>query len=223
MRSHSRAGRPRAELPEPSHPLTERIRRIVDVVHRGKVLDASRLTGIPYPTLNELYVGRTVNPNTATLEAFRKPYDIPMSWLFGESGAEASPQTGRFVLLPPHPKASVRRRELRRVEIPFAAWSLYHVFSVLERRLNSAEPSVDRPIVGEASGYALTFRLATFLLQPLLAAEKAGEPGVIVTADGEQGDDAGPRERWVESLLRLGDLWKSTLSNLLADAGLATP
>ncbi len=223
MPSKSRVGRPRAELPEPAHPLTERIRRIVDVVHGGKLLDASRLTGIPYPTLNDLYIGRTVNPNTATLEVLRKPYDIPMSWLFGEEGAEASPQTGRFVLLPPHPKASAKRRELRRVEIPFAAWSLYDVFSVLEQCLNSAEPSVDRPIVGEASGDALSFRLATFLLQPLLAAEKAGEPGVILTVDDERGGGAGARARWVGSLSRLGDLWKSTLSHLLADGGLATP
>ena len=74
LTNDKQVGRPRGRLSDPLHVLTLRVRTLIQTVHHGKVREASRLTGIPYPTLNELYVGRTVNPNLATLERLRAPY-----------------------------------------------------------------------------------------------------------------------------------------------------
>jgi hypothetical protein len=85
---------------------------------------------------------------------------------------------------------------------------MYRLFSGLERRLGGIEVGPDRPIVGEATGDAFGFRLTTFLMQPLLAAEKLGSGDVIVVADGtaarpwSEGDLL-----WVERLRQLAAAW----------------
>jgi hypothetical protein len=177
------------------------------------------LAGIPYPTLNDLYIGRTVNPNLATLESLCEPYDIELPWLLTSAVPEQLPRTGRLVFLPPHPTADVKRRALREVVIPFVAWSMYEVFSGLEARLVSIPASAERPIVAEAANDALMFRLATFLFQPLLAAEKAGETDVILSLAGEQEVDPKKMRRWVVTLRALGDVWRAALPDLLEGAG----
>ena len=216
MRRFTQAGRPRKPLAGPVHPLTVRVRQLIDLAHEGKVRDASRLAGIPYPTLNDLYIGRTVNPNLATLESLCAPYDIELSWLLAADQPEPAPRTGRGVLLPPHPTADVKRRALREVQIPFVAWSMYEVFTSLEGRLIAMQATAERPIVAEAAGDALVFRLATFLFQPLLAAEKAGEIGVIPVVP--PGEEVGlkTRSRWIVTLRALGAVWQVALPDLLA-------
>ncbi|MFC1639921.1 hypothetical protein ACFL3B_04065 [Gemmatimonadota bacterium] len=204
---------------DPVHPLTARIRQLVDLAHDGKVREASRLAGIPYPTLNDLYVGRTVNPNLATLESLRLPYGIEMSWLLSREEPKQLPRTGRLVFLPPHPSAEVKRRALREVVIPFVAWSMYEVFAVLEARLIAMPANAERPIVAEAGGDALVFRLATFLFQPLLAAEKAGETDVIRSVVGGQETEFEMMQRWIVTLRALGDMWRAALPDLLNDDG----
>jgi len=215
VRRFTQAGRPRRPLEEPVHALTRRVRQLIDVAHDGRVRDASRLAGIPYPTLNDLYIGRTVNPNLATLESLRTPYDIDLSWLLAADEPEQKPRTGRSVLLPPHPMADVKRRALREVRIPFVAWSMYEVFSVLESRLIAMPADATRPIVAEALGDALVFRLATFLFQPLLAAEKAGEADVIPVVPTAEDADRKTMRRWIVTLQALGDVWQVTLPDLL--------
>ena len=158
------------------------MRQLIDAAHDGRVQNASRLTGIPYPTLNDLYIGRTVNPNLTTLEQLRAPYGIELVWLLSKDEPEETPRAGRLVFLPPDPNVETGRRALREVVIPFRAWSMYEAFSVLETRLTAMPATAERPIVAEAAGDALVFRLATFLFQPLLAAEKAGESDVIPVA-----------------------------------------
>ena len=215
MRGSGQVGRPRKRLADPGHPLTARIRQLIDLAHEGKVRDASRLAAIPYPTLNDLYIGRTVNPNLATLESLRAPYDIDLAWLLSRDPPEEVPRTGRIVFLPPHPTAEVKRRALREVEIPFVAWAMYEVFSGLETRLIGMPPAADRPIVAEATGDALVFRLATFLFQPLLAAEKAGEAHVVPKVTHVQEMEPNARQRWIVTLLALGDVWQSVVPDLL--------
>jgi hypothetical protein len=92
---------------------------------------------------------------------------------------------------------------------------MYEVFSTLESRLIAMPAAAARPIVAEAAGDALVFRLATFLFQPLLAAEKAGEVDVVLA--GTSAEDAAPerRKRWVITLRALGDMWRRTLPDLL--------
>ncbi len=219
MHSPKQAGRPRKALADPVHPLTARVRQLIDLAHDGRVRDASRLAGIPYPTLNDLYIGRTVNPNLGTLESLRAPYDIELTWLLSSEEPEQLPRTGRLVLLPPHPTAEVKRRALREVVIPFVAWSMYEVFSVLEARLIAMPATAARPIVAEAAGDALVFRLATFLFQPLLAAEKAGEANLIPAAVAGQDADADGVKQWVATLQAIGDLWQAALPDLLKTGG----
>lgn len=219
MAGFRQAGRPRRPLGEPVHPLTARVRQLIDLAHEGRVRDASRLAGIPYPTLNDLYIGRTVSPNLATLELLRVPYGIELAWLLSSDEPEQAPTIGRLVFLPPDPTADAKRRALREVVIPFRAWSMCEVFSVLEARLVAMPATADRPIVAEAGGDTLVFRLATFLFQPLLAAEKAGEPDVIPSA--VTGNDANAERvtRWVVTLQALGDLWRKALPDLLNTGG----
>lgn len=213
----TQAGRPRKPLAQPGHPLTGGVRRLIDLAHDGSVRDASRLTGVPYPTLNDLYIGRTVNPNVGTLDSLRAPYGIDLAWLFAGGVGDKAPRTGRLVMLPPHPLADIKRRAIREVWLPFAAWSMYEVFSELEARLTALPATADRPIVGEASGDALPFRLGTFLFQPLLAAEKAGEGDVIPPVGGDAGAEA--TLRWIVRLRALGDLWLTLLPQLLDARG----
>ncbi len=212
-------GRPRGVLQEPSHTLTVRIRRLIDIAHEGKVRDASRLTGIPYPTVNDLYTGRSLNPNLATLEALRAPYDIDITWLISPAEPQETPRTGMMVFLPPDPNADLKRRALRQVQIPFVAWPMYEVFSSLAARLSTMKATADRPIVAEASGDALLFRLATFLFQPLLAAEKAGEKGVIPAWVQGSVPEEKKKWRWTNTLEALGEMWLAAMPGLLADRG----
>ena len=209
------AGRPRRPLAEAAHPLTTRVRQLIDAAHDGRVLNASRLTGIPYPTLNDLYIGRTVNPNLATLEQLRAPYWIELVWLLSKEEPEETPRVGRLVFLPPDPNVETGRRALREVVIPFRAWSMYEAFSVLETCLIAMPAAAERPIVAEAAGDALVFRLATFLFQPLLAAEKAGESDVIPVDLTDQGAGSERVRCWINTLQALGAMWKATLPDLL--------
>jgi len=160
--------------------------------------------------MNDLYTGRTVNPNLSTLEALRAPYEVDLSWLLSADAPAKAPRTGRIVFLPPHPLAGIKQRALREVHIPFVAWSMYDVFARLEAQLLAIPATAKRPIVAEASGDALVFRLATFLFQPFLAAEKAGEADVIPGPPGGRAPTQNA-ERWVARLRVLGDMWKLVL------------
>lgn len=209
-------GRPRSPLPPPPKPLTRRIRRLVDLVHRGNLAEAARATGVAYPTLRDLYVGRTVNPGLETLEALSRPYGIEVTWLTGEQGADEVPITGIRVLLPPHPRTAPEARAFREVLIPHAARPMTDIVARLDQWLSTQRPGPERPIVGEATGDAQRFRLTTFLLQPLLAAEKLGEPDVIPSArPGERlADEA--QSAWIARLRALGEMWQAALAALLA-------
>lgn len=212
-------GRPRRPLAPPAKPVTRRIRRLVDLVHRGNLAEAARATGVPYPTLRDLYVGRTVNPGLETLEALCAPYGIEVTWLTSEQGPDEVPITGIPVLLPPHPKQAAASRTFREVLIPHAARPMTDIFTWLNRWLESQPAAAERPIVGEATGDALRFRLTTFLLQPLLAAEKLGEPDVIppVPAGGAVPPEV--QSAWIGRLRALGEMWQAALPGLLNRAG----
>jgi hypothetical protein len=204
-----RVGRPKKELPRAKHLFTRRFRALMHLAHEGNLGEGSRATGISYPTLRDLYVGRTVNPGLRTLEALADTYGVSLPWFRDPAEPEEVPVEGRVGYLPPEPYAASARPHLREIVIPFAAWPMYRVFTVLERRLALGEPRPDRPIVGEATGDALTFRLTTFLFQPLLAAEKAGVKHLILEGAG------GGNPAWVLRLRSLGAIWELALADLL--------
>jgi hypothetical protein len=151
-----------------------------------------------------------VNPELSTLDKLRAPYGVSLNWFTDRAAQDEVPLGGRTVLLPPHPRAGQgAARALRPVLIPFAARELLQVFATLEEWLKSRPAEPERPIVGEASGDAFTFRLTTFLFQPLLAAEKAGQeviPAASSAAPAEAVDAA-----WVARLEALGAAWRALL------------
>jgi len=212
-----RVGRPKAQLAADVPAVTRRVRRLLDQVHGGNLADAHRVTGLPYPTLRDLYAGRTANPELATLDQLRSPYGVSLSWFTDREADEEVPLAGRLVLLPPHPLAAGAAgggpgggRALRQVLLPYAARTLFAVFGRLQAWLERQPPSPERPLVGEATGDTLTFRLTTFLLQPLLAAEKLGEE-VIPPSPAAPGQAAAVDAAWVARLEALGAMWRAAL------------
>jgi len=208
-------GRPKRPLSGEVPPITRRIRRLIDLVHGGNLAAAGRATGLPYPTIRDLYTGRTSNPELSTLDQLRAPYGISLNWFTDRAADDEVPLGGRTVLLPPDPRAPQgAARALRQVLVPFAARELLAVFGAVEEWLKARLAEPDRPIVGETSGDAFTFRLTTFLLQPLLAAEKAGQdviPAVPPTAAPAQAVDAA----WVARLEALGGAWRALLPGVM--------
>ena len=75
-----RVGRPQAPLPRAESLLTRRIRAVIQLSHRGNLAEASRASGIPYPTLRDLYVGRTANPGVQTVQAMADAYGLSLDW-----------------------------------------------------------------------------------------------------------------------------------------------
>jgi len=171
-----------------------------------------------YPTVRDLYVGSSVAPNIMTLEAMSTPYGLELGWFTEQGEPGRIPRTGSVGLVPPGGAEQRDRRSLRQVLIPFAAWPMYQVFSILEQRLGALVPAPDRPIVGEARGDAFTFRLTTYLFQPLLGAEKLGEQELVITESGSAaaaGEGHMPDREWITRLRVLGEMWLSALPKLL--------
>ena len=210
--SPRKPGRPKGALAEPTHTLTARVRELIDLAHAGNLTNASRLTGLSYPTLRDLYVGANTTPGLGTLESLRAPYGLELPWLMGEGEGERIPVLGRYGLLPPAPADSQKSRALREVLIPFEAWVMYCTFVDLEQELIKLGPGPQRPIVAEATGDAFIFRLTSFLMQPLLSAEKLGVAGVIIPSDGTPVDRSSVQHRrWIDRLDHLGLMWRSLL------------
>lgn len=205
-KGHRSVGRPKAALASQVPPVTQRIRRLIDRVHGGNLAAAGRATGIPYPTIRDLYAGRSANPELATLDRLRAAYGVSLNWFTERSEENEVPLQGRTVLLPPHPRAQQSgTRALRPVLIPYAARTLLQVFAALEEWLRRQPAGPDRPIVGEAVGDAFTFRLNTFVLQAFLGAEKLGQE---VVPSGEAG------AAWIARLEALGAMWRHLLPDL---------
>jgi hypothetical protein len=200
----ARVGRPKAKLAANVPAVTRRVRKLLDQVHGGNLADAHRTTGLPYPTLRDLYAGRTANPELATLDQLRGPYGVSLNWFTDPGADDEVPLDGRVVLLPPHPRATGSGRALRQVLLPYAARTLFAVFAQVEAWLARQAPTPERPVVGEATGDTFAFRLTTFLLQPLLAAEKLGQEVIPAAVDAA----------WVARLEALGAMWRAVLPHM---------
>lgn len=209
-------GRPKHPLKRAEHRLTERVRALLQLAHAGNLAEASQATGIAYPTLRDLYVGRTVNPRADTLDRLASAYGVSLEWFRAPEEPEEKPALGVKGSLPSPPSSDRARPQLREILIPFAARPFHEVVQRLTVLLAALPPGPGRPIVGEATGEALRFRLCTFLCQPLLAAERAGVEGVILSYDDADGKLDTPAGRaWVRSLSALGRMWQLALGDLL--------
>lgn len=219
-----RLGRPRAKLPKAKALVTRRIRRLIDLAHDGNLNEASRVTGIAYPTLRSLYLGHTTNPSLSTLEKLRAPYGFYVEWFTREDVNDEVPIGGIVGLIPPHPRIPPGKWvEPREVVIPYAAWPMYEVFTTLGEWLDQQPPSPDRMFVGDATDRLFTERLTTFLLEPMLTLEKRMDwdfnvilPAMpVVPQDIPTGEDA---ERWVQVMKALGLFWKAAIPRILETA-----
>lgn len=214
MRSSTRRppGRPRRPPPEATHPITRRIRRLVDEAHLGNLREASAHAGLAYATLRDLYLGRTTSPGLDTLSVLAGAYAVPLEWFGGEEAA--SPRLGVEGELPPDPEFR-RGRHGRRLHIPLAAWPLAHCFLRLERRLGGLPPRADRPVLGTASEpEEIRQRLTAFLMAPLLEAQAEGLL-VVLGADppfpGGRRPTAEEERAWIAVLRDLGRFWERIL------------
>lgn len=211
-----RIGRPKQKPARATALITRRVRKLIDLAYEGNIRLASLTTGLPYATLRDLYIGRTVNPSIATLEVLAARHGFPMAvqWFLREDQGEDLPLGGVVILLPAAPGQPQDLKHARESFIPYAAWPLVQVYELLyDYLLFALQPSKARPILGTATGGKKTsFRLTRFLFAPLLEAERQGERGVI------QADWLTDKERWVKSLQALGRLWEQAMPDLLAKA-----
>lgn len=204
-----RAGRPSSAL------ITARLRRLVDDVHDGSLVEAAAFAAVPYAALREIHSGRAAAPDPALLAQIATAYGLPPDW-FAAPDDGTVPFAGWAGFLPAPPG----QEQGRRVTIPFGAWPLIRVLVRLEQRLRELPACPGRPILGGATDpRECRRRLAAFLLQPVLAAGALGhadlEQPVLFPAAVDQGNPG--RERLVGLLHHLGQFWEVALGDLLED------
>ena len=222
MLRERRRGRPQLPLGVAPGSVTARLRRLVDDVHDGNLLEASAHAGVPYATLREIHAGRTRSPGAQTLERIAHAYGLTLDWFVDGSAIDDGtvPMAGWVGYLSADPADS---KDGRRVTIPFAAWPLIRVLVCLEQRLREQPASPTRPIIGTATDPRdIRRRLTSFILQPLLAARSVSGSSL----DGglvEAGEAKGPaREQWVGMLRDLGRFWERALVGLYPELGAAS-
>ncbi len=209
-----RPGRPRGPLPDAAHPLTRRIRRLIDEAHLGNLREAASHTGLPYATVRDLYRGRTASPGLATVQTLAAAYGLPLDWFTGGTSGDAQPRFQIDGELLPDPEYG-RGRRGRRIRIPLAAWPLARCFVRLEQRLTALPPKPARPVLGAAVDPAeVRQRLTAFLLGPLLDAQDAGllaVQGADPPFRGGGNPSAEEAREWIAVLRALGRFWERAL------------
>ncbi len=201
MLRERRRGRPTAPLADSWSRLTARVRRLVDDVHDGNLVEASAHAGVPYARLRDIHSGRARNPGVATLERLVSAYGLPMEWfLDGAASDDGTIPLAGWAGFLPEPGSPGRR-----ITVPHAAWPLIRVLVQLEQRLRDLPATPDRPIIGSTTDpRAIRAQLTAFIFQPLLAATAAGCDSL----------DGPPGERWVAMLRDLGRFWEGALGGL---------
>lgn len=191
----------------PSAKVTARVRRLVDDVHDGDLLEASAHAGVPYAVMRNVHSGRRAEP--ATLRTLADRYGLPLAWfLDGPADDGTVPVAGWAGVLPSEDLSGCGRR----VTIPYGAWPLIRVLVRLEQRLRDCPADPARPIIGDATDpRVIRARLLTFLFQPLSAAEAAGSAAAMSgpVADGSS----------VAVLRDLGRFWERALASLMDGRG----
>jgi hypothetical protein len=207
MLRERRRERPRRPFGAPAVLATARLRRLVDDVHGGSLVEAAAFAGVPYAALREIHAGRASAPPRATLERIATTYGLPPDWFTAPDDGTV-PAAGWVGFLPSEPGPGPAGPG-RRVTIPFGAWPLIRVLVRLEQRLRDLPASPDRPILGGATDpRECRRRLTAFIFQPLLA---AGQGCVLEARPGAHRVEA------VGMLRNLGHFWEQALGNLLAD------
>jgi len=199
-------GRRPKNLPPTQIPVVLRLRELVGRVHAGNLREAALHTGLPYPTLRQVYRGETAEPSMSTLARLADAYGLSVDWFLGRSMSGVGPVMGWEGILPGDPETG-SGRYARRVWIPFSAWPLPGIAIRLQRKLAGSAPA-------SADDFELRRRVTTLLLHPLLAARAldARVPlGCEPPLPGEPPLTPERRQRWMTTLRRLGEFWQSAL------------
>lgn len=203
--------RERRRGPQPStlgasYPITARLRRLVDDVHDGNLLEASAHAGLPYAVLRDIHAGRSRQPGQGTVQRLADAYGLPVEWFggLGETDDGTVPVAGWAGFLP---ETGASTFSGCRFTIPTTAWPLIRVLVQLEIRLRDLPAGPGRPIIGAATDpREIRRRLSAFILQPLMAA------GAINPAELRSGPQS---DRWAAMLADLGRFWERALVALL--------
>lgn len=209
-----KVGRPHAKPKRATHTVTRRVRRLIDIAHDGIVQAASDATGLPYPTIRDLYSGRITNPSLKTLKVLADTYKVFEEWFRDEKQGEEIPMGGWVAYLPAL-DGSIDRRKRRETVIPFAAWSMKSVAEKLDNALEAIPPSPQRPIVGQSRDDEFNLKLSVFLLQPILDTERAIGREIAPSHSGALSGDREMHEEWISRLRLLGLYWERFLDELL--------
>lgn len=208
-----RMGRPSTGVEAPSALVTERVRLLVDGAHAGNVHEASKVTGVPSPTLRALYSGRNVNPELKTLTALARPYGYAASWFSDPQIRDVVPPTGIGLIVREKTKRGVYE-DLGWLFIPWASWPLPDVYWRLHEYVTSLPLSAKRPIIGEldhtnpTDAIEVCAKVAAFLLAPLLNIESFAPQQLP-----QQRDLADPVK--VHRMRLLGMFWQDALQSIL--------
>ena len=213
-----RIGRPRrAKLKPAKHRITRQVRRLIDVAHDGNVLEASKVSGIPYATIRDLYTGRSTNPSVKTLETLGHAYGVFAGWFTDDKQQDEVPLGGWASFVSGFTGKGARAR-VREVTIPYSAWPLPAVYERLCALLEAMPPGPERPIIGATTNDKDISRLVTdYLLAPILSAEKITGNELILHDGREDQFDADQQEKWILRMRRLGIFWEEMFGDILPD------
>lgn len=213
--SPNRAGRPAKPLRPAVKLVTRRIRHLIDLAHDGNVHEASKVSGVPSPTLRVLYSGRNTNPELKTLEKLGRAYGFYSGWFTDPDGSESIP-TGGLAFMVRVPNPPYGWKPVREITIPWASWPLPEVVDKLSDYLLSLPRGPERPIIGELGAEPeqkteMMAKIALFLLAPLDESERlAGrEPGGRGSFFMDEG--------MVRRMRLLGLFWKDALEKLIGN------
>lgn len=208
-----RAGRPTKPLRPARDLVTRRIRHLIDLAHDGNVHEASKVSGVPSPTLRALYSGRNTNPELKTLEKLGRAYGCYAGW-FTDPGAPESLPLGGLAFTVRVPNPPFGWKVVRTISIPWASWPLPDVFDKLSDYLLSLPRGPERPVIGELGDEPeqvteMMAKIALFLLAPLDEAERL---------QGREPEGPGPfidDEGLVRRMQLLGLFWQQALHGVL--------
>jgi hypothetical protein len=214
----TRVGRPRAKSTATTNLLTRRVRRLVDVAHDGNVHEASKVSGLAYATLRDLYTGRSTNPSLRTIGKLSDTYGVFPGWFTDERQQEEVP-TGGWATFVSSMEGETSPAKLREVVIPFSSWPLPIVYERLCTMLEEMPIRADRPIIGAVTDEKEISRLVTeHLLSPFLDAEKISGRELIFQGAFSDRTLTKAREIWIMRLRRVGLLWQDILEEALPKA-----
>lgn len=211
----ARVGRPKDKQKPARSLVTRRVRRLVDVAHDGNVHEASKVSGLAYATLRDLYSGDSTNPGIRTIQKLSEAYGVLSGWFTDAAQPDEVPLSG-WVSSVPGFAGGTSRGTPRVIVIPFAAWPLPSVYIQLGSILETMPASSARPIIGEAQNdEEISLLIGERLLAPILDAERISGKELIVHAESSTPATPEKMEKWIVRMRRLGVFWQEILEDAL--------